>query len=484
MATKKQVEKSMQDAFKEIDALKVALSTKVANINAERNEYVNKEVLAVVTEDYLKNHFGEYDSFITAGHTMQEFIEQGLSLEQKLDIITEYNINKQLLVGDNSIEAKLHDIAARKKDNKLQYKEEAVDLVGMYEKVLQENETRINLLKQDIERTKTQITEAEKQLQTIMGKDDETVALSGRFGGKFDKTKAIDELNKHIEGLRSKLVSQEKQLEDFTRVQSKMESEFRARKGEIETFLKDQNIYAFREAPVVDSDDSKELENDSEDGNKSQKKDMIALTPKQVAKSMFRDFRTSSPERQRKLLMRNGNEDIVKMARYLGSLDRREFNRIMKQRIDELPNDTIEFSGETISRDELKDMKKMSQMQLMAIRSEIDEFNNNFSNKSIDEIEEFEGKLKYVRAGALIAETSGMFRGIRRFFDRFSEKGTSIYELSKSAARYATLKEERTVKKEEMLDRLRVKLSRGKMDEYAHSSTKDLDKTGADDFSR
>ncbi len=485
MATKKQVEKSMQDAFAGIDDLKNNLATRVAEINKERNDYVNSEAIKVVSEDYLRNHFRDYDDYILDGGTREDFVEQKLSLEQKLDIITEYNINKQLLEGDNSIEANLNDIAGRKKDNKSQYKEEALDLVGMYEKVLQDNETRINTLKQDIEKTKAQISDAEKQLQNVMGKDDETIALSGRLSGKLDKNKAIEELNKHIDGLRKKLTTQEKQLEDFTRLQSKMESEFKARKAEIETFLKAQNIYAFREAPEVSSTNSDEVtkENSGND-KKDETKSMVALTPKKVAKSMFNDFRTSSPERQRKLLMRNGSEDIVKMARYLGPIDRREFGRIMKQRINELPNDVISFNGVSITKEELSNMKKMPDQKLKAIRQEIDRFNGDFENKTIDEISEFEDKLKYVRAGALISETSGLFRGIRRFFDRFSEKGTSIYELSKSAAKYATLKEERTVKKEAMLDRLRVKVSRGKMDEYAHTSTKDLDRTGADDFSR
>ena len=483
MATKKQVENLMQDSFTEIDALKANLAARVADINKERNDYVNEQTLSVVTDSYLQGHYRDYAGFITSGHTKQEFIEQKLSLEQKLEIITEYNINKQLLEGDNGIEAKLNDIAGRKKDNKSQYKEEAVELVQMYEGVLNENRTRINLLKQDIEKTKAQISDAEKQMQTIMGKDDETVALSGRFGGKFDKSKAIEELDKRIVALNTKLTKQEKQLEDFNRIQSKMESELKARKVEIETFLKAQNIYAFRDAPETPS-----IEESSEEKSAPNKQNGTSQNAPanvaQVAKSMFNDFRSASPERQRKLLMRNGNEDIIKMARHLGPIDRREFTRIMQERIDELPNGNINFAGTSISKDKIKDMRKMTKDELKAIRKEIDEFNSKFQEKTIDEIEEFENKLNYVRAGALIAETSGMFRGIRRFFDRFNEKGTSIYELSKSAARYATLKEERTVKREAMLDRLRVKLSRGKMDEYAHTSTKDLDRTGADDFSR
>ncbi len=74
--------------------------------------------------------------------------------------------------------------------------------------------------------------------------------------------------------------------------------------------------------------------------------------------------------------------------------------------------------------------------------------------------------------------------GIRRFLNGFSAKANSIYELAKSSARYATLKDERTVKKEAMLDRLREKVGRAPMDEYTKSTTRQLDRTGADEFSR
>ena len=57
MATKKQVEKSMSEAFAGIDQLKNDLATRVSSINKERDEYIYSQTLKVVTEDYLRNHF-------------------------------------------------------------------------------------------------------------------------------------------------------------------------------------------------------------------------------------------------------------------------------------------------------------------------------------------------------------------------------------------------------------------------------------------
>lgn len=202
---------------------------------------------------------------------------------------------------------------------------------------------------------------------------------------------------------------------------------------------------------------------------------------------MFQDFITSSPERQRKLLRQAGNEDILKMSRRLGPVNRQRLIVALRQRMDELSNDEITFTAnngqtENITKDEMKSMKDMDEAKLKAMREELDRFNNDFSKKDIDEIDEFEKKLDYIRIGALLHGTS---RGIiRRFLDGFNTKANNIYELAKSTARYSTLKGERTTRKEEMLDRLRAKVSRSPMDEYTKSLERPLDRTGSDEFSR
>ncbi len=493
MARTPKIEQQMRDSFTGIDTLKTDLASRVAAINAERDQFINDETIKVVTESYLKAHYRDYEAFINGGGTREEYVRNHLTLDQKLEIITEYEINSQLMEGNNAVESKLHDIAGRKKDSKSQYREEAIELVGMYEKVLTENKSRIERIRQDIERTKSQIAEAEKQLQVVMGKDDESIAFAGRVSGKFDKDKAKSQLEAHIAELKGKLTKQERQFEELSGIQARMEAEFIKRKVEIENFLKAQNIYAFREAPVVPGigDNGEPAEEKHEDKEKAAGDStlLVSLSERETARSMFRDFRSADPERQRKLLARNGGEDIVKMARMLGPIQRREFARIMRERLSELPGNDVAFTDNNgarhiITRERLERMSKMPQPDMMAIRQEIDRVNEHFSEMTIDEIEDFENRLSYVRAGALIYETSGLFRGVRRFLDRFRPEGTRLYELSKSAGRYATLKEERTVKKEKMLDRLRVKVGRGKMDEYSHTSTKDLDRTGTGGFVR
>ena len=52
------------------------------------------------------------------GGTREEFIDRELSLEQKLEILADYNINRQILEGNNGIEVKLN---ANYFDNKEKY---------------------------------------------------------------------------------------------------------------------------------------------------------------------------------------------------------------------------------------------------------------------------------------------------------------------------------------------------------------------------
>lgn len=480
MATEQEAESAMEKAFIESDKLKTNLAMRVKQINSERDEFVNDKTIEVVTDEYLKEHYGGY-----SGETIQDrkdFVENTLTLEQKLEILTEYNINRQILEGDNGIEVKLDDIAKRKKDAKEQFKGEALELIDMYNSTLDENKDRILQVEQDILSLKEQIKSAENKLQEIMLKDDKSIACAGRVSSEYKKPQAIKGLKEQITRLKGELAVKEKELEGLRQVQRKWEATFRTRKAEIETFLKAQNIYAYERAKSDEKIETTTDQNKNEEKKVKGENGLVPTKPRDVAKSMFQDFITSSPERQRKLLRQAGNEDILKMSRRLGPVNRQRLIVALRQRLDELSDESVTFTAANITKKKMKSMKDMSDNELKAIREEIDRFNNDFSKKSIDEIDEFEKKLDYIRIGALLHGTS---RGIiRRFLDGFNTKANNIYELAKSTARYSTLKGERTTRKEEMLDRLRAKVSRSPMDEYTKSLERPLDRTGSDEFSR
>lgn len=405
------------------------------------------------------------------GGTREEFIDRELSLEQKLEILADYNINRQILEGNNGIEVKLSDISKRKKDAKEQFKKESLELLEMYQAILDENKSRINELEEDIKTIKKQIETAENKLQEIMAKDEESK----------DTQDSISSLKKDVS-------AKERKLEDLRKVQKKYEIELKNRRTEIETFLKAQNIYAF-DRNIGENNTKNEDETKEKTEQRTVTPTSTVSKPKDVAKSMFNDFMDSSPERQRKLLRQGGNEDILKMTRRLGLADRRNLKTILEQRLYELKQEEITFTADDgtqqdIRKEEFQSMKDMSEDKLKAMREELDRFNQDFSKKSIDEIDKFEAKLDYIRIATLLHEVKNPFRRIKSFISRYSKMDNTIYELAKSSARYATLKEERTTRKEAFLDRLRANVGRAPMDEYTKSSERPLDRTGADEFTR
>ena len=179
------------------------------------------------------------------GGTREEFIDRELSLEQKLEILADYNINRQILEGNNGIEVKLSDISKRKKDAKEQFKEEALGLLEMYQAILDENKSRINKIEEDIKTDKEQIKTAENKLLEIAAKDEESFAYAGRVTGKFNKDKATEDMQKGISRLKKDVSAKERKLEDLRKVQKKYEIELKNRRTEIEIFFFFLNIYAF-----------------------------------------------------------------------------------------------------------------------------------------------------------------------------------------------------------------------------------------------
>lgn len=405
------------------------------------------------------------------GGTREEFIDRELSLEQKLEILADYNINRQILEGNNGIEVKLSDISKRKKDAKEQFKKESLELLEMYQAILDENKSRINELEEDIKTIKKQIETAENKLLEITAKGEESKDMQDR-----------------INSLKKNVSAKERELEYLRKVQNKYEIELKNRRTEIETFLKAQNIYVF-DRNIGENNTKNEDETKEKTEQRTVTPTSTVSKPKDVAKSMFNDFMGSSPERQRKLLRQGGNEDILKMTRRLGLADRRNLKTILEQRLYELKQEEITFTADDgtqqdIRKEEFQSMKDMSEDKLKAMREELDRFNQEFSKKSIDEIDKFEAKLDYIRIATLLHEVKNPFRRIKSFISRYSKIDNTIYELAKSSARYATLKEERTTRKEAFLDRLRANVGRAPMDEYTKSSERPLDRTGADEFTR
>ncbi len=476
----KAARKSLMDSFATMDAgTKTDLFARVTAINEERDNYLNQQVDALATEAYLQEKFG-----MTAGTPKMDFI-RSLSVEDKSDIIIEYNINDILFRGKNPHKAKLKDIEHRKRENKLRYKEDALELIGMYENALNENGKKIQTLEADIARTKSAIESAEAKLQEIIAKDDEALAYAGRQSSKFDKDKAIKEMNKNLDTLRKKLEKQESLLTELKDIQQVFKKEFDKRKAEIETVLQAENIYIYGrsdkpETPKENGDSSIDEKSITQENGSGLQGKSIRARDRETSKIMMEDFINLSPEKQRDLIDSMDNQGILDMVRKSGPLNRLRFRAILNARLDELSENQVTFDGQLITKDELKAMRKMEPGKLKAIRKELDEFNEDFMKKNPDQILDFEKRLQYARIGALLAEADGSmfgaFKGIRRFFEGFSQKGNSIFELSKSFADYAEVKCKRREQEAKKKNEQREILGREKVPELGQKTTQQLNR--------
>ena len=129
-------------------------------------------------------------------------------------------------------------------------------------------------------------------------------------------------------------------------------------------------------------------------------------------------------------------------------------------------------------------MNSMSKEELDAIKKEIRDFNDDFAHKTVDEIDDFENKMDYVRIGTLLRETQRGF--IRKFLGEVQILGwkreTKLSELGKSTFEFAEKQGMRKSKKDDFHDRMRVILGRDKIDEMEKSGRQQLGKTGRGDF--
>lgn len=470
----------LQTRFSDARSTQNKVKTKASETGNDRKKFIQDEVLKVVSNDYLLRHFSDYTG--TTDADKEAYVRNGLSIEQQIAILAEYGINSKIR-GENGIEAELQKAQNRRNDRRTEVKEGAKKVLSEYRKALDDNQARIAKVQESISKLEAQLERAKDKLSDIIAKDDSTAGTMARPGGTFNKDEAVKNQKSLISRLEKDIADKRRELSGLQKIQSQYEKIYDTRASEIRDFLRDENMYLTDNKDVVDKEETADKkEKDEKDGTST----ALTTTPKKISKSMLHDFMEAPVERQRTLLRETGNQDIWKMARNLSGFDRRRLRNILNQRLAELDGDTVEFNGVTINKSEFTSMKSMSDDKLVAIRKEIDDFNKNFADKSVDDIEEFEDKMDYVRLGTLLRETQ---RGaIRKFLADIQpiwwKRETKLSELGKSTFEFAEKQGLRKSKKDEFHDRMRVILGRDKLDSMQKSGRRQLDRTGSDTFSR
>ncbi len=467
--------------FESIQGSEGQLKENVEKINKARDELINNTAKKVITETYLNSQYGSaYTDFINSGGTKDEFIEQKMSLDTKIEVIAKYTNNDRIFGGENGFEAKLRDTQIIKKQRKQRYAQRGREILREYKEALDRNQARINKLEQEINEIKDNIKSAREKIRDIAATQDEQINRQNQKA-VFDKQGSKQIIEEQIAELQAELATKQTELKEYKELQAKFRAEFVKRKDELTAFLEEEKIFIAEETGQTQTGTAQE-ENEKQNnegigiGGGSEK----PMSTHAVAVSMLEDFIDRSPEEQRLLLEQCGSKDLLNMARKLDPINRVKFNSAIKRRLEELPEDSVEFGGRTIEKRHLLD-GILEKEQIDAIRKELDEFNANIAKKTPEQIQAFEEKLKYIRAVCLLNETGA----IKRFVNMIRGNNRNyIHDLSSSIAHYGDIKDKLVTNQENWIDTIRVTIGRTPKNPINKSTTKKLDRTKTDPLMR
>lgn len=479
MASKPQSE--LERDFSSIKRSSKSLEGQVKAINTDRDKLINDTALDVITENYLRTHYGsKYDDYITSGGTREDFILSIMSLDAKIDAVSQYTNIDRIFGGENGFEAKLRDTQKIKAERKQRYAKRGREILREYKEALDRNQERIEKLEQEIEEIKQRIKTAEEKKLEAALKDDETI---NRQGSKatYDKAGSISRIEAQIAELEGKLASKETELKGFKELQAKFRAEFVKRRDELTAFLEEEKIFISDDITRVDADSSNTQEQSQETivngGNIGDK----PLSNHAISTSMLKDFIDRSPEEQKLLLEQCGSKDILNMARKLDPVSRRRLNTTLRRRLNEMEETSVIFDTETISKNDLLS-GRLTEQQCKAVQKEIDDFNKNITQKTPEEIQEFESRLKYIRMACLLRERGGLLRFAQQILN--SKVEGHMHDLSSSIARYGFIKDKLVRGQEDWVDSIRVAIGRSPKNSITRTETRKLDRTNSNPLER
>ncbi len=483
------------------------LKKNVESINQARDDLLNTTMMQEMknADAYLEKRYGaQYTSFVPndPAKKAEEFIKgkdatgkYNVSIDDKLEIIAEHRNNAQIIGGSDKFSADLADTQKIKADAKKRYREAANELIDDYQKLVDENSRLIEKLEKDIIQQKAKI-DAE-QSRVILGPGENTIM--GANGNMKVAKRTEADVNKdeadrstRVTQLQSELAVLEAALRKAKDNHNLYVREFAVRKNEIEAMLAKAKIFSGAEQQQAEEKSEAADEKDKAITASGEKPNLRA-----IAKHMLTDFFDRSPEEQEVILAQCGSRDLLNATKHLGAVDRRRLARVLEERLEGM-NGSLTFTDRngntaTVDKDKLygnagrgsRKKMRLTKDELRIVNDEISAFYDKLDKKSPLEINEFEDKIKFLRYAAYMKET-GWFRNITRRFDAFRRGSTNyqIDELSKRLGRYATLKNEREVNKDNQVDKWRKTLKLNPKSEYSKTNPRELDRGGVDPLLR
>lgn len=485
------LERRIQSEFDTVTGrLTTNLQTNIDNLNKARDELLNNMMLqAGVDATLLTGRYGAaYNSFnpIDSAKKVEEFIAAKdasgryyISMDEKLAIIAERTNNDQIFSGSDKFSADLSDTQKIKAENKKTYRAQAEEIERHLESVVAQNQKLIGQLEENIEKYRAQLATLEAKIIAGPGKTSTmgangTVITAERTDA--DVQKEQQQKDEDIKALKETIEEEVKKLNRLRDEHNLYVAECSKRKNELNEMLNKGKIFSNSEQEGARTEESKSAEILPAVGSKTVK------TEKDLAKSMLRDFYNRSPEEQNVILERCGSKDLLNAALKAGIRERRKLARVLKARMEDLTVD-VTVGSTTVTKEELQGRRGLARDTVKDLQKEIADFNNAFDSKTPEEIKEFEKQIQYIRFASYLQETR-WFRPLTRIFDGFNKKNYRTFELSKTLARYATIKNERERNQLARLNKWRKTLKLNPVNEIAVTNPRALDRTGTNDINR
>lgn len=465
------IETNLEDSKEGVKKALVEAIMKVMN----SDDFINNQGYLTYYREYT--NAGGVDA-IDQRDRQKQYIEE-LSGDEKINLLAEYAVDLEREQGRNNWKKSLNDAQKAKEVTKKAVAVQAKAVIESFKSLTVEHEKLITELKGKVKTKKAEIREKDNDLKEIETQITANMKAMQASKNYTPTPEQITEAKNAISGLNTKkttlenertilkgeLTSLETNLNDMEEQRDVYKAEIELAISELEESLKMDGIYVGSyEGLGEKSPESKSEESVNMESGAGAQGGLDERQPKNIAKAMMTDFRNSAPEEIMEMIEHTGYGDLLNMSRELGPINRINFEKVMKNRLQDLGNGlearVKDSNGNTqlitLDLSDLEDLSNLDDAKFNKVNKIMKYYTDNYQKMAVHERQEAERVMNYLKIANLLTESQ---RGrISRFVGRFTQKGTRINEIGNSLRKFATERGKREAKKWEMNQDIRTRL--------------------------
>lgn len=496
----------LQDKIKKIKERQDKIASNLDSSKKGVKTALADSVMKVMSsDDFLNNqdYLDYYNQYATATtitgpvepkdlrSRQKKFIEQ-LSKDEQINLLAEYSIDAEREEGHNDWEKELLDAQKAKEVTKKAVAVQAKSVIESFKSLTVEHEKLITELKGKVKDKKSEIDKLDDKIDKKNAQitaNNETLKAAKNSAPSQEQITLvetsnnrliaeIDELKKERETLQAELLQLESDLTSMEEQKDIYKAAIENAISELEESLKMDGIYvgSYEGLGEKSSSETENEESVNMQGGSTVQGGIDERKSKDIAKAMMTDFRNLAPEEIMEMVEHTGYGDLLNMSRELGPINRRNFDRVIQNRLEEMGVKIGTSNGrdvyglkakikdkdgnpETIriTLDKLLNLSQMDKGEFTKIKELMKYYTDNYQDMAVHERKEAEEIMNYLKIATLLTESKQ--GAIGRFVGRFSARGTRINEIGNSLRRFATERGKRQSRKWERNQDIRTRLA-------------------------